>query len=225
MSDPKEPTPHAEDTNDIEGHDPDEGSGESDVETDVDGDEGDDTEHAEDAAETTSGAEEEVAQPAQPARRSASDVIRAEKKARKDFEARAATAQAERDQARQRAEAAERRAEAAERAAQERRAEQTREAEAARLETMTLMADVVLPQQAIREQVARGISLIIHQARAQDGSRRVTGIAGVAGISEGRIVLRHLMRDGVLLPGGAEKPLLDLLASRGHPVASLREEW
>ena len=93
----------------------------------------------------------------------------------------------------------------------------------ARLETMTLMADVALPQQAVREQIGRGINVIIHQARMLDGSRRVTGVAEVAGVTGGRVVLRHLMAAGV--PGGGEQPLLGLLASRGHPAAPLQEEW
>ena len=42
-----------------------------------------------------------------------------------------------------------------------------------RLETLALMADVGLPHAAIREQVADAIDLVVHQARAADGSRRV----------------------------------------------------
>ena len=205
MSDPKEPTPHAEDTNDIEGHDPDEGSGESDGETDVDGDEGDDTEHAEDAAEATPGAEEEVSPPAQPARRSASDVIRAEKKARKDFEARAATAQAERDQARQRAEAAERRAEAAERAAQERRAEQTREAEAARLETMTESERIAHYRQKDREEF----------------QQEVNGLKFQQWDSTDRMEFRQLVREDPAVARVRDKVEVEFerLRAQGRPVA------
>ena len=43
-----------------------------------------------------------------------------------------------------------------------------------RLETLALMADVGLPHAAIREQVADAIDLVVCQARAADGSRRVT---------------------------------------------------
>ena len=48
-----------------------------------------------------------------------------------------------------------------------------------RLETLALMADVGLPHAAIREQVADAIDLVVCQARAADGSRRVTAVAEV----------------------------------------------
>ena len=47
-----------------------------------------------------------------------------------------------------------------------------------RLETLALMADVGLPHAAIREQVADAIDLVVCQARAADGSRRVTARRG-----------------------------------------------
>ena len=59
-----------------------------------------------------------------------------------------------------------------------------------RLETLALMAGVGLPHEAIREQVARGIDLVVHLARSSDGSRRVTeasdvvAVAGGAGVRE-----------------------------------------
>ncbi len=46
-----------------------------------------------------------------------------------------------------------------------------------RLETLALMADVGLPHRAIREQLERGVDLIVHMERGADGSRRVTEIA------------------------------------------------
>ncbi len=46
-----------------------------------------------------------------------------------------------------------------------------------RLETLALMADVGLPHRAVREQLERGVDLIVHMERAADGSRRVTEIA------------------------------------------------
>jgi len=42
-----------------------------------------------------------------------------------------------------------------------------------RLETMALMAGVDLPLAAIREQIRRGIDLVIHQERTADGQRRI----------------------------------------------------
>jgi pilus assembly protein CpaF len=48
-----------------------------------------------------------------------------------------------------------------------------------RLETLTLMAGVGLPHEAVAEQVRRGIDLVVHLQRQPDGSRRVTEIAEV----------------------------------------------
>ena len=48
-----------------------------------------------------------------------------------------------------------------------------------RIETLALMAGVGLPHAAIREQVAGAIDLVVHQARAADGSRAVASVAEV----------------------------------------------
>jgi pilus assembly protein CpaF len=49
-----------------------------------------------------------------------------------------------------------------------------------RLETLALMAGLGLPHEAIAAQVRRGIDLVVHLERFEDGSRRVTEIADVA---------------------------------------------
>lgn len=46
-----------------------------------------------------------------------------------------------------------------------------------RLQTLALMGDLELPYQAVAEQVAHAIDLIVHQARLPDGSRRIVQIA------------------------------------------------
>jgi pilus assembly protein CpaF len=48
-----------------------------------------------------------------------------------------------------------------------------------RIETLALMADVALPHDAIREQLARGIDLVVHMSRGADGARRVTELSEV----------------------------------------------
>jgi pilus assembly protein CpaF len=48
-----------------------------------------------------------------------------------------------------------------------------------RLETLALMAGVGLPHEAIRDQVRRGVDLVVHLARMPDGHRRVTEVAEV----------------------------------------------
>jgi pilus assembly protein CpaF len=57
----------------------------------------------------------------------------------------------------------------------------------ARLETMVLMAEMNLPQRAIREQMASAIQLIVHQTRLKDGTRRITHITEVEGM-EGEVI-------------------------------------
>src|SRR5512137_3030606 len=42
-----------------------------------------------------------------------------------------------------------------------------------RLEVMTLMAGMDLPLQAIREQIASAVQLVVHMARMRDGTRKV----------------------------------------------------
>ncbi|MGN6333597.1 MAG: CpaF family protein [Motilibacteraceae bacterium] len=61
-----------------------------------------------------------------------------------------------------------------------------------RLETMVLMAGVDLPVRAIREQVASGIDLVVHQARLRDGSRRITHVTEVVGMEGEVITLQDL---------------------------------
>jgi pilus assembly protein CpaF len=56
-----------------------------------------------------------------------------------------------------------------------------------RVETMVMMAGMELPITAIREQVSSAIDLIVHQARFQDGSRRITHLTEVVGM-EGQVV-------------------------------------
>src|SRR2546428_5742116 len=53
-----------------------------------------------------------------------------------------------------------------------------------RIETLALMAGVGLPHAAIREQVADAVDLVVHQARGEDGRRRLVEVAGL-GIGDG----------------------------------------
>jgi pilus assembly protein CpaF len=62
----------------------------------------------------------------------------------------------------------------------------------ARLETMVLMAEMDLPQRAIREQMASAIQLIVHQTRLKDGTRRVTHITEVEGMEGDIITLQDI---------------------------------
>ncbi len=57
----------------------------------------------------------------------------------------------------------------------------------ARVENMVMMANLDLPQRAIREQVASALHLVVQLARFSDGVRRVTHVTEVTGM-EGEIV-------------------------------------
>ena len=54
-----------------------------------------------------------------------------------------------------------------------------------RVETLALMAGIGLPHDAIREQVRRGIELVVHVARDADGARRVVALGEVTEIAGG----------------------------------------
>src|SRR3954453_22591789 len=64
-----------------------------------------------------------------------------------------------------------------------------------RIETLALMAGVGLPHEAIREQLGRGLDLVIHLARLSDGSRRVVEVAEVVRTA-GSVGVRELYRLG-----------------------------
>ena len=62
----------------------------------------------------------------------------------------------------------------------------------ARLEVMTLMAGLDLPVQAIREQIASAVDIIVQQSRFSCGSRRVTHVTEVSGMESGVITLQDV---------------------------------
>jgi pilus assembly protein CpaF len=62
----------------------------------------------------------------------------------------------------------------------------------ARLETMSLMAEINLPDKAIRQQIASAVSVIVQVARLSDGSRRVTQISEVTGVGDDMVMLQDI---------------------------------
>jgi pilus assembly protein CpaF len=99
---------------------------------------------------------------------------------------------------------------------------------------MVLMA-VDLPIEAIRQQIVSGIQLVVHLARQQDGSRRVTRICEFLLLHEKAVTLRDLFtlqptEQGVLelLPTGLEPEFLDRLNLAGErlpPTSSRPRAW
>ncbi|HEY8001852.1 MAG TPA: CpaF family protein [Solirubrobacterales bacterium] len=62
-----------------------------------------------------------------------------------------------------------------------------------RLETLALMAGVGLPHEAIREQLARGVDLVVQMERSDGGARRVTEVAEVLRAAAG-VGVREIWR-------------------------------
>lgn len=54
----------------------------------------------------------------------------------------------------------------------------------ARIETMAMMANLNLPERAVRRQIASAIQLVVQIARFNDGSRRVTQLSEITGMEE-----------------------------------------
>lgn len=61
-----------------------------------------------------------------------------------------------------------------------------------RLETMVLMAGMSLPINAIRQQIASAIDVIVQQSRLRDGSRKITGISEILGMEGDTITTQEI---------------------------------
>ena len=64
----------------------------------------------------------------------------------------------------------------------------------ARIENMVMMANLDLPDRAIREQVASALHLMVQLARFTDGVRRVTHITEITGMEGQIITMQDLFR-------------------------------
>jgi pilus assembly protein CpaF len=97
----------------------------------------------------------------------------------------------------------------------------------ARLETMIAMAELNLPDRAVRSQIASAINLIVQVSRMPDGSRRVTSICEVTGMEDSVLTTQDLFvyeRQGYdeqnrvrgqFRPTGTWPKLAEKLASHG----------
>lgn len=62
----------------------------------------------------------------------------------------------------------------------------------ARMETMAMMANLNLPEKAIRKQIASAVCLVIQIARFSDGTRRITQIAEITGMEADVVSMQDL---------------------------------
>ncbi len=82
----------------------------------------------------------------------------------------------------------------------------------ARLESMVAMANLNLPDRAVRQQIASGIGIILQISRLSDGSRRVVNIAEITGMDEDVVSMQDIftfVRKGIGADGrmiGAFQP-------------------
>jgi pilus assembly protein CpaF len=95
-----------------------------------------------------------------------------------------------------------------------------------RIETMTMMAGMELPQRAIREQIASAIQMVIHLERLRDGTRRVTHITEIQGMEGDVITMTDLfvfdqtgIEDGKVIgrlrPTGLRPKFMDAIEASG----------
>ncbi len=54
----------------------------------------------------------------------------------------------------------------------------------ARMETMAMMANLNLPEKAVRKQIASAVTLVLQVARFADGSRRLTHVTEITGMED-----------------------------------------
>jgi pilus assembly protein CpaF len=63
-----------------------------------------------------------------------------------------------------------------------------------RLETMIAMANVNLPDKAMRQQIVSAIQIVVQQARMSDGTRKVTSISEITGMEGDIITMQEIFR-------------------------------
>jgi len=61
-----------------------------------------------------------------------------------------------------------------------------------RIETMVAMANMNLPERAVRQQIASAIQIIVQQARLSDGSRKVSSISEITGMEGDVITMQEI---------------------------------
>ena len=62
----------------------------------------------------------------------------------------------------------------------------------ARMETMAMMANLNLPERAIRKQIASAVALVLQVSRFSDGTRRVTHITEIAGMENEIVTMQDV---------------------------------
>src|SRR5207302_6690743 len=91
-----------------------------------------------------------------------------------------------------------------------------------RIETMVLMANVGLTEPVIRQQAASAIQLVVQMMRLRDGSRKISSVAEVTGVSGESVQLEEIFRfersGMVFVPTGYRPEFLKRLRAAGVEV-------
>ncbi|HKY21897.1 MAG TPA: CpaF family protein [Vicinamibacterales bacterium] len=87
----------------------------------------------------------------------------------------------------------------------------------ARLETMIAMANVNLPDKAMRQQIVSAIQIVVQQARMSDGTRKVTSISEITGMEGDIITMQEIFRFDKLGLGPDGKVLGRFVATGVRP--------
>jgi pilus assembly protein CpaF len=99
-----------------------------------------------------------------------------------------------------------------------------------RLDTMVAMANLNIPERAVRQQIASAVNLIVQITRFSDGARRVTGISEITGMEQDVISMHEVFifeRRGMTADGrvagrfratGIRPKCSDQLQASGYPL-------
>jgi pilus assembly protein CpaF len=99
-----------------------------------------------------------------------------------------------------------------------------------RLDTMIAMANLNIPDRAVRQQVASAVNLVIQVTRLTDGTRRVTSIAEITGMEQDVIAMQEIFtfeQSGINEQGkvvgrfratGVRPKCADRIAASGRPL-------
>ncbi len=100
----------------------------------------------------------------------------------------------------------------------------------ARIETMAMMANLNLPERAIRQQIASAVNLVVQITRLSDGTRRITHVTEITGMEEEVVSMQEVfvfVRRGIGAGGrvlgsfratGIRPKFAERLVSSGIPV-------
>jgi pilus assembly protein CpaF len=86
-----------------------------------------------------------------------------------------------------------------------------------RLETMIAMANVNLPDKAMRQQIASAIQIVVQQARMSDGTRKVTSVSEITGMEGDIITMQEIFRFDKLGLGAEGKVVGRFVATGVRP--------